>query len=65
MVYVYIVRATYSITCTLVARGTACARLIGVGCLGAKYCTPEVNTSEVIVDAQWHYPMDVQWHSPT
>ena len=23
--------------------------------LGAKYCTPEINTSEFIVDVQWHF----------
>ena len=32
--------------------------------LGAKYSTPEINTSEIIVDCQWHFPMDVQWHFP-
>ena len=26
--------------------------------LGARYCTPEINTSEIIVDFQWHSPMD-------
>ena len=30
---------------------------------GEKDCTP-VNTSEGIVDFQWHFPMDVQWHFP-
>ena len=33
--------------------------------LGAKDCTPEVDTSEVIADFQWHLPMDFQWHLPT
>ena len=33
--------------------------------LGANYCTPEINTSEFIVDFQWHFPMDFQWHFPT
>ena len=28
-------------------------------------CTPEVNTSEIIVDLQWHVPMDCHWHFPT
>ena len=28
--------------------------------IGANYCTPEINTSEIIVDFQWHFPMDVQ-----
>ena len=32
---------------------------------GAKYCTPEIDTSEINVDFQWHFPMDVQWHFPT
>ena len=27
--------------------------------LGAKYCTPEIVTSEIIVDFRWHVPMDV------
>ena len=31
----------------------------------AKYYTPEINTSEIIVDFQWHFPMDCQWHFPT
>ena len=22
------------------------------------YCTPEINTSEIIVDFQWHLPME-------
>ena len=26
--------------------------------LGAKDCTPEIDTSEVIADFQWHVPMD-------
>ena len=32
---------------------------------GAKDCTPEINTSEILVDFQWHFPMSCQWHSPT
>ena len=32
--------------------------------LGAKYCTPEIDTSEIIVDFQWHFPMDLQWYFP-
>ena len=32
--------------------------------LGAKDCTPEIDTSEIIVDFQWHFPMDCQWHFP-
>ena len=28
--------------------------------IGANYCTPEVNTSESIVDVQLRFPMDVQ-----
>ena len=31
----------------------------------AKYYTPEINTSEIIVDFQWDFPMDCQWHFPT
>ena len=27
--------------------------------LGAKYCTPEIGASAIIVDVQWHYPTDV------
>ena len=33
--------------------------------LGAKDSTPEIDTSEIIVDFQWHFPMDFQWHAPT
>ena len=29
------------------------------------HCTPEIKTSEIIVDFQWHFPMDVQWCFPT
>ena len=32
---------------------------------GAKDCTPEIDTSEIIADCQWLSPMDVQWHVPT
>ena len=32
--------------------------------LGAKDCTPEINTSEIIVDFQWHVPMDCQRYVP-
>ena len=32
---------------------------------GTKYCTPEIDTSEIIVDFQWHFQMDFQWHFPT
>ena len=32
--------------------------------LVAKDCTPEIDTSETIVDFQWHFPMDVQWYFP-
>lgn len=30
--------------------------------LGAKCCTPESNTSEIILDSQLYVPMDFQWH---
>ena len=33
--------------------------------VGAKYSTPEINTSEIIMDVQLHFPMDFQWHFPT
>ena len=33
--------------------------------LGANYCTTGINTSEIIVDLQWHFPIDVQWSLPT
>ena len=33
--------------------------------LGAKDCTPEINSSEIIVDFQWRCPMGFQWHFPT
>ena len=29
-----------------------------------KYCTPEIDTSEIIVELKWHFPMDFQWHGP-
>ena len=27
--------------------------------LGAEDCTPQINTSEIIVDFQWHFPAEV------
>ena len=33
--------------------------------IGAKDCTPEINTSEIIVEFQRHFPMDFQLHFPT
>ena len=33
--------------------------------IGANYCTPEIDTSKLIVDFPWHAPMNVQWHFPT
>ena len=32
--------------------------------LGAKYFTPEIYTSEIIVDFPWRFPMIIQWHFP-
>ena len=32
---------------------------------GTKDCTPEIDTSEIIVDFQQHFPMDFQWYFPT
>ena len=32
--------------------------------VGAKDCTPEIDTSEITLDAQWHFPMDFQRHFP-
>ena len=31
--------------------------------IGAKYRTPEIKTSEMIVEFRLQFPMDVQWHS--
>ena len=45
--------------------GSAVLRVDRSGTLGPKYCTPQINTSEIIVDLQWHFPVDVQWHFPT
>ena len=36
-----------------------------IGPLGPTYCTPEIDNSEIIVDFQGHFPMDVQWYFPT
>ena len=33
--------------------------------IGATYCTAEINTSEITVDFQWHFPMEFQWCFPT
>ena len=31
-------------------------------CLGAKDCTPEIDTSEIIVNCQCHFPLGFEWH---
>ena len=31
--------------------------------LGAKDCTPESNTSEIVVDFKWHFPTLLSWFS--
>ena len=36
-----------------------CPRTVHAHILGANYGTPEIDTSENIVDVQWHVPMDV------
>ena len=33
--------------------------------LGTKDCTPGIDTSEIMVDCHWDFPMDAQWHFPT
>ena len=33
--------------------------------LGTTYCTPEIDTSEIVVDVQRQFPMDSHWHFPT
>ena len=33
--------------------------------IGAKDCTPEIDTSEIIGDFQWRFPMDFQRHFPS
>ena len=45
--------------------GPAAAAAARRGSLGTKDCTPEIDTSELIVDFQLHFPMDVQWRCPT
>ena len=32
---------------------------------GQKKCPPEIDTSEIVVDFQWHSPTDFQQHFPT
>ena len=39
--------------------------LVGLLLAEAKDSTPEIHTSESIVDFQWHFPMGFQWHFPT
>ena len=36
-----------------------------VSLLGATDCTPEIDTSEIMLDFQWHFPMDFEWQFPT
>ena len=33
--------------------------------IGATYCTPEIDTSEIIVNCQWHVPINFQWQFQT
>ena len=33
-------------------------RATSSGSLGAKDSTPEINTSEIAVDCQWHFPIE-------
>ena len=39
----------------------ALSALLPLGSLGAKDRRPEIDTSEVFVDFQWHVPADFQW----
>ena len=31
-------------------------------CLGAKDCTPEIDTSEIVVNCQWDCPMEYNYY---
>ena len=62
--------------CTPQINSFSCMKLLIVICIPSMYVimivnpvymligTPEIDTSEMIVDVQWHVPMDVQWHFP-
>ena len=32
--------------------------------MGTTACTPEIDTSEIFVDFQWHVPTDSKWYFP-
>ena len=38
---------------------------LSISPLRAENCTPEMDTSDIIVDFQWQFPMDFQWHFQT
>ena len=48
-----------------VARASAKGVLLSQTPVGAKDCTPEIDTSEIIVDCQWHFQMEFQSNFPT
>ena len=74
-IYIYIYIHTYTRTHMLlmiwsadIFKGTPAVRgrpEARQGVQGQKICAPEIDTSEIIVDFQWHFPMDFERHFPT
>ena len=62
-IYIYILCIhVHLFTFGLLIAGPVAAAPIGLPhTVGAKDCTPEIDTSEIIVDFQRHFPMDGQW----
>ena len=57
-IYTYIHRYSIALYYIIVQYNTRRAPL------GATYRTPEIKTSETIVDFRWHLPTDFQWQFP-
>ena len=69
IIIIIIVIISSSIACLLFSKELLCRdpgipasirQPFGRAAVGAKYCTPEIDTSEIIVDSQWHFPTDLQ-----
>ena len=40
-------------------------QVVSLASFGEKDCAPEINTLDIIVDLQWHFPMDCLLQLPT
>ena len=63
-IYIYIYIYTHTYVCIHICIHTHVYVCIYIYIYIYK-CTPSINTSETIVDFQWHFPVEFQWHFPT